>query len=271
MTTLITPTLLLHLGIGYNSDDLGRPLVTPNYNACTNLEPVQPGVHPTVRFSQLHGSPRFHGRRHGKRCCATAGDIGNTGRTDSIYNQFNSIASLTWVKGNHTFKFGGELRSQGNYSVDHTDLQGSYGFSDAQTAMPYVVTTVGGVSAANIGAYHIGQPYASFLLGYVNTATLDPTSDSRFGKHSLAGYMQDSWKVTRKFTLELGIRDHLPARPVFTTFMPASPTIRSADCLIMACQDECRSAAAMTMIKTGQFTERNLWLAASLHYIAITL
>ncbi len=52
----IQPTLLLHLGIGYNSDDLGRPLVTPNYNACTNLEPVQPGVHSAVRFSQFHGS-----------------------------------------------------------------------------------------------------------------------------------------------------------------------------------------------------------------------
>ncbi len=63
-----------------------------------------------------------------------------------------------------------------------------------------------GVSAANIGAYHIGQPYASYLLGLVNTATIDPTSDSRFGKHSLAGYAQDSWKVTRKFTLDLGLR-----------------------------------------------------------------
>jgi len=197
----ITPTLLLHLGIGYNSDDLGRPLVTPNYNACTNLNLC------SQAFTLPSAFPNFTGLTDAAGGMANGGGgIGNTGRTDSIYNQFNAIASLTWVKNNHTFKFGGELRSQGNYSVDHTDLQGSYGFSVAQTAMPYEVTTVGGVSAANIGAYHIGQPYASFLLGDVNTATLDPTSDSRFGKHSLAGYAQDSWKVTRKFTMDLGLR-----------------------------------------------------------------
>ncbi len=200
----LQPTLLLHLGIGYNSDDLGRPLVTPNYPACSNLNLCSPA------FTLPSAFPNFSGlldsTAGGMSNGALNGSIGNTGRTDSIYNQFNAIASLTWVKGNHTFKFGGELRSQGNYSVNNTNLQGSYGFSNVQTAMPYVATTVSGVAAANIGAYHIGQPYASYLLGLVNTATINPTSDSRFGKHSLAGYAQDSWKLTRKITLDLGLR-----------------------------------------------------------------
>ena len=65
----------------------------------------------------------------------------------------------------------------------HPDLQGTYGFSNVQTAMPYTVTTTQGVSSANFGANHIGQAYASYLLGLVNTATINPTSDSRFGKH----------------------------------------------------------------------------------------
>src|SRR5579863_6746057 len=200
----LQPTLLLHLGIGYNSDDLGRPLVTPNYPACSNLGLC------SSSFTLPSAFPNFTGlldtAAGGMSNGGLNGGIGNTGRTDSIYNQFNAIASLTWVKGNHTFKFGGELRSQGNYSVNNTDLQGSYGFSNAQTALPYTVTTVSGISAANLGAYHTGQAYASYLLGLVNTATINPTSDSRFGKHSLAGYAQDSWKVTRKFTLDLGLR-----------------------------------------------------------------
>jgi hypothetical protein len=202
----LQPTLLLHLGIGYNSDDLGRPLVTPNYPACSNLGLCSPAFTLPSAFPNFTGLLDSTAGGMANGAGATVGGIGNTGRTDSIYNQFNAIASLTWVKGNHTFKFGGELRSQGNYSVNNTNLQGSYGFSNAQTAMPYTVTTVSGVSAANIGAYHIGQPYASYLLGLVNTATINPTSDSRFGKHSLAGYAQDSWKVTRKITLDLGLR-----------------------------------------------------------------
>jgi hypothetical protein len=198
----LTPTLLLHLGAGYNSDDLGRPLVTPNYPACSNL-----GLCSSA-FTLPSAFPSFTGLADSTAggMANGGGGIGNTGRTDSIYNQFESIASLTWVKGNHTFKFGGVLMTQGNYSVDHTDLQGSYGFSNVQTALPYIATTVSGVSAANIGAYHIGLSYASYLLGLVNTATIDPTSDSRFGKHQLGFYAQDSWKVTRKFTLNLGLR-----------------------------------------------------------------
>jgi Carboxypeptidase regulatory-like domain/TonB dependent receptor len=198
----ISPTVLLHLGAGYNSDDLGRPLVTPNYPACSNLGLCSPAFTLPSAFPSFTGlsDSTAGGMANG------GGGIGNTGRTDSIYNQFESVASLTWVKENHTFKFGGVLMTQGNYSVDHTDLQGSYGFSNVQTALPYTVTTVAGVSAANIGAYHTGLSYASYLLGLVNTATIDPPSDSRFGKHQLGFYAQDSWKVTRKLTLNLGLR-----------------------------------------------------------------
>ncbi|HEY7337910.1 MAG TPA: TonB-dependent receptor [Bryobacteraceae bacterium] len=198
----IAPTVLLHLGAGYSSDYLGRPSVTPDYDACGNLGLC------SAAFTRPSVFPSFTGLNDSTSGGMSNGgaQIGPPGRADSAYNQFNSIASLTWVKGNHSFKFGGELRSQGNYALNYTSLQGTYGFSNVQTAMPYLVTTTLGVSSANIGAYHVGQAYASYLLGLVNTATVNPTSDSRFGKHQLAGYAQDSWKVTRKFTLDLGLR-----------------------------------------------------------------
>ena len=72
--------------------------------------------------------------------------------------------------------------------------------------MPYAVTTSTGVSAATIGPNHIGFPYASFLLGAVDTAEVDPPSGVRFGKQQWGFYAQDSWKVTRKLTLDLGLR-----------------------------------------------------------------
>ena len=74
--------------------------------------------------------------------------------------------------------------------------------------MPYAVTlnTATGTSSANIGANHIGLPYASFLLGAVDTAEVDPPSRVRFGKQEWGFYAQDSWKVTRKLTLDLGLR-----------------------------------------------------------------
>ncbi|HEY7335423.1 MAG TPA: TonB-dependent receptor [Bryobacteraceae bacterium] len=199
----ITPTLLLHLGAGYDTDYLGRPSVTPDYDACAGISLCSQSFQRPATF------PSFTGLSD-----ATAGGFGSTaepqigppGRADNVYSIVDSIASLTWVKGNHTFKFGGNAEFQGSYTITVSNLQGTYGFSSAQTAMPYEVNTSTGTSTANIGANHIGFPYASFLLGAVDNAEVDPPSRVRFGKQQWGFYAQDSWKVTRKLTLDLGLR-----------------------------------------------------------------
>ncbi len=143
----------------------------------------------------------------------TSGELGPPGRVDDLFSNFNNIASLTWVKSNHTFKFGGSLNLEGFYEKDSNDLQGLYGFSSAETAEPYLSTTTttsatgtSNVGASAVGAYSLGFPYASFLLGAVDNANIDPTSIARYGKHELGLYAQDSWKITRKFTLDYGLR-----------------------------------------------------------------
>ena len=52
----------------------------------------------------------------------------------------------------------------------------------------------------------IGLPYASFLLGLVDNYQVDAPAVARLGKHQLGFYAQDSWKVTRRFTLDYGLR-----------------------------------------------------------------
>src|SRR5947207_7218800 len=52
----------------------------------------------------------------------------------------------------------------------------------------------------------VGFPYASFFLGQVDRLSVAPPEDVRLGRHDLAGYVQDSWKVTRKLTLDYGLR-----------------------------------------------------------------
>ena len=39
-----------------------------------------------------------------------------------------------------------------------------------------------------------------------NSLLLSRVTDSRLGNHSVAAYLQDSWKVTRKLTLDYGLR-----------------------------------------------------------------
>lgn len=194
----MTPTLLLHLGAGYDQDYLGRPSVTPNYNPCSNL-----GL-----CSQAFQSPATFPLLTGLNDVIAGGTniAGPPGRADNEYSIVDSIASLTWVKGNHTLKFGGSAEFMGSYTFTVSNLSGTYGFSPAETALPYLVNTSTGVGTASIGPNHIGLPYASFLLGAVDTAEVDPPSEVRFGKQEWAGYVQDSWKVTRKLTIDLGLR-----------------------------------------------------------------
>src|SRR5262249_10347241 len=108
-------------------------------------------------------------------------------------------ASLTWVKNNHTFKFGTEIRTFGYLSHNLTAANGSFVFSANQTAQPYA-------QSSTINGGTVGFPYASFLLGAVNNGVVNPVSDVRTGKHFISFFAQDSWKITRKLTLDYGLR-----------------------------------------------------------------
>ncbi len=190
----LSPTLLLHLGAGWSQNDLGQPAATPDYDACGQLGLCGPFDRPAT-FPVLMGLTN-----------ATGGGVATLGQgshSDSIFEQSSGIASLTWVKDNHTFKFGGELRNQGDLAVSRSNLNGTYTFSQAQTALPYVVQAS---ATATLAGQTIGFPYASFLLGQVNNAEVHPSSDARLGKEQWGFYAQDNWKITRKLTLDYGLR-----------------------------------------------------------------
>jgi hypothetical protein len=198
----LTPTLLLHLGVGFNYDDLARPSVTPVYDSCGNLGLCSQAFTSPTSFPYVTGLLNSLG---GGFSNSATGALGPPPRADDLYTVFNNVASLTWVKENHTFKFGGSLDLVGFY--ERGVAQKNFAFSDAETAEPYQVSLVNGTSSANgSGAYTPGFPYASFLLGSVDNANIDPTYDARFGHHALGLYAQDSWKVTPKFTLDYGLR-----------------------------------------------------------------
>jgi outer membrane receptor protein involved in Fe transport len=77
----------------------------------------------------------------------------------------------------------------------------------------------------------VGFPYASFLLGLVNNGTIGEPTKARGGKYQFGVYMQDTWKVTRKFTLDYGLRydystysrEHYGRGPNFSA-ITANPT-----------------------------------------------
>jgi hypothetical protein len=111
-----------------------------------------------------------------------------------VTNVYQYNDSLSWVKGRHVFKFGGEARFiQMNSHGDRAFLE--YNFSPTQTG-------VQGGPWAN----QVGFGFASFLLGDVASASQRVPSDLYGRRNYVALFAQDDFRVNDKLTVNLGLR-----------------------------------------------------------------
>ncbi len=97
--------------------------------------------------------------------------------------------TVTWARGRHVLKFGGEYKPQTNFNaLVPTNSYGSFNFNG---------------SFSNYG-------YADFLLGIPYSSTrLDPLTNRTRRDSELGLFIQDAWKVSNRLTLDLGLRwDH---------------------------------------------------------------
>jgi len=189
----IGPSLLLHLGGGYQTYAAWNTALSVPYDAAKEL-----GLK-GVPF--IHQFPSFTGLLPAA-AAASIGGMENMGPSNQQTNSFlrpSSTASVTWVKSNHSYRFGGEFRTEGVFRQDYSNTSGAFQFSGNETSLP---STVG----QNLAGGTVGIPYASFLLGAVDSVTAAMPAFPRIGKHEMGVFAQDTWKVTRTFTLDYGLR-----------------------------------------------------------------
>jgi hypothetical protein len=108
-------------------------------------------------------------------------------------NEFQGVGNVTHTFGNHSFKFGGDLRYAQNLRVPSDSHRSGELFFDA-------VTT----SGPNGG----GLSLASFLLGQVQTFTryVSNSTEAAERQKRLFSYAQDTWRITPKLTVNYGLR-----------------------------------------------------------------
>src|SRR5215475_4505770 len=199
----VSNTKLLHLGAGLLLYQLN------DHSPTTNFDDSSIGLvgvpNPGGRFPTLAGlcSTNVPGT-NAAPCTGTGGMMSmgpGVGAAQSLTKQVTPSfqASLTDVRGNHTFKYGSELRILGYPLLGLTAANGVFNFSANQTAQPYA-------QSSTINGGTVGFPYASFLLGLVDNGIVNPPASLRTGKRFISFFAQDSWKVTRKLTLDYGLR-----------------------------------------------------------------
>jgi Carboxypeptidase regulatory-like domain/TonB dependent receptor len=145
--------------------------------------------------------------------------VNNCGASQFADNVFQINDAVSWIKGKHSFKFGGEIRML-QFNVRRlTQSSGEFDFAAAQTS------STGGASGFG------GNSVASSLFGLSDTTTLNYGNFSGVRYKDFALYAQDTYKFNSKLTLNYGLRYDidLPASEAFDRFSMVDPTLPNPD------------------------------------------
>lgn len=112
-------------------------------------------------------------------------------------------ASVLRTAGTHSVKYGFEYRLMRYASIGRANGQGTYGFTRSWTSSNPQINDANG-----------GNAIASFLLGYMNSASAVLNSTPYLRSRYPVLFFQDDWQVNRRLTLNLGLRWDLEGPPV---------------------------------------------------------
>ncbi|MFZ0818216.1 MAG: carboxypeptidase regulatory-like domain-containing protein, partial [Candidatus Sulfotelmatobacter sp.] len=108
-----------------------------------------------------------------------------------VGNSFQWTDELSWVKGNHTIKFGADVRRARFDQFYYFDVDGEYTFDNSGP---------NGIIPGD------GDQYAEFLLGLADGYTQGSGQREDVRSTSIYPFVQDSWKIKPNFTLNYGLR-----------------------------------------------------------------
>jgi hypothetical protein len=179
-THVFSSSLVNELRIGYtkNSADQLSPATTPLFD--------QFGIKGITPFAGLNGLPQITVTNF-----STLGDRTFTPAPKSA-EILHISDNLPWTRGNHTLKLGGEFRWRKNLTSSSNAARGAFTFNGQFTSR-----------TPGTGA---GSAIADFLLGLTSSAQLNTVAIGNYRDNYWGVYANDTWKVTPRLTLNLGLR-----------------------------------------------------------------
>lgn len=158
---------------------------------------------------------------------AVNGSYNNSGDGTFVQNRqtWQYTDYLSWVHGNHSIAIGGDFRRESVNRVEDYFTDPDFSFNGQYTDVP-------GTSPTSLNAL------ADMLLGLPNYFNLQTEVFSDLRHNAMDTYVQDTWKATRKMTVDAGFRwepflppvdnynDQICFDPTFktlSTFYPTAP------------------------------------------------
>jgi hypothetical protein len=108
-------------------------------------------------------------------------------------------AELSKFIGTHSLRSGVDLRNNWRASFGPGNSSGDFGFGNAYVRQAQNTTN----------AFNIGLQWAAFMLGAPTSASISTNDSLYLSNKFYSGYVQDDWKLSRKLTVNLGLRYEL--------------------------------------------------------------
>ncbi len=180
-----------HLILDVRAGILQKPYVFNQTHSAKGIEPLKSaGFQNIDKYGGLNvtvGSPW------------TGNELGNRGDSIRRNPDWSGSANLNWIHGRHNFRMGYQYIYVGRDQINTFQL---FGYNGTITNNP--------VSTANTGL-----SLASALLGFPASSSgeLPDGGEVNFHLGTWSIYGQDEWKVSRKVTLNLGLRWDVLTQP----------------------------------------------------------
>ncbi len=181
-THLFSPTLINTFTFGGNRDGIIDGRVVDGYQALNGDKVVAElgiqGVNPKGISNRGGGFPTTNITGYSSLTVSFGGPFDDT--------NFSFADNLSWSRGRHVLKMGGELRTYRQYNGRVVDgIYGNFTFDGSLT----------------------GNAYADFLLGLpYSSLRLDPIIDRVQRSKELGLFLTDTFKVNSRLTLDYGLR-----------------------------------------------------------------
>ncbi|MEP6962154.1 MAG: TonB-dependent receptor, partial [Acidobacteriota bacterium] len=185
-----SPRLLLHFGLGWNSDDFQTQAVNFGFDPAKELGllgQTAPGAFPIITT--------------GDSGVALGGmkTLGSGSNSKTWERRPAGNVSASYVTGGHTYKIGAEYRIEQFPVYNFSNTTGTYNFGNNWT-------TQSSLQGVTTNAGFAGFAFSSFMLGGMTGGSQAAPVAARAAKSQTSLYVQDNWKVTRKLTLDYGLR-----------------------------------------------------------------
>jgi len=124
----------------------------------------------------------------------------NLGNTYFWYHNpsdsFQIFGDVVKVWGNHTLKFGADLREYRMSYFTTGNSTGTFTFGSSWTNGPF----------SNSAAAPLGQEFAALLLGLPSSGSYDLNTSGTVQSLYISPFLQDDWRVKSNLTINLGLR-----------------------------------------------------------------